>query len=95
MEPLDWIVDEVTTTLGGKPGTHSWEVVTACFGWMACVCLVIALALQIAGYTSFAGYGTSGFSFFVWIALKRDWKRLRRTTARGRASLGKPPPSSS
>ncbi len=77
MEPFDWLIDEITSIIGGEPGSHRWEIITACFGWAAAVSLTLALAFSIAGYSSFAGYGVTAFSMTVWIALKRDWKKLR------------------
>jgi hypothetical protein len=77
MEPFDSIIDEVATSIGAKPGSYRWEVITACFGWTACVSLTLGLGLAIFGYKSFSSYAISAFSFFVWIALKRDWKKIR------------------
>ena len=77
MEPFDWIIGEVTTTLGGKPGSRRWEVVTACFGWAALISLLLGLGSTIVRYKSAALYGISGFSALLWIALKRDFKKLK------------------
>jgi hypothetical protein len=78
MEPFDWITDEITSNVGGKPGSRRWEIITACFGWVAAMSLVSSLAVSMVGYPSFAWYGFTAFSAALWVALKRDWKKLRR-----------------
>lgn len=35
-------------------------------------------AVSMVGYPSFAWYGFTVFSAALWVALKRDWKKLRR-----------------
>ena len=77
MAPFDWIVEEVAERLHAKPGSLRWDIITACFGWLAAVFLTLGLALSFVGYVSLAGYAMGVFSFFIWIALKRDWKKFR------------------
>jgi hypothetical protein len=77
MEPFDWIIDEVATTLGGPPGSHRWEIVTACFGWGAAGSLALGFLLSFLRYKSLAAYAISVFSALIWIALKRDYKKIK------------------
>jgi hypothetical protein len=76
MEPFDWIIGEVTTRLGGEPGSRRWEVVTAGFGWAALISLLLSFGSTILRCKSVALYGIPGFSALLWIALKRDFKKL-------------------
>ena len=78
MAPFDWIIEEIAERLDAKPGSPRWDIITACFGWLAAVSLIVGLVFSFVGYVSLAGYAIGVFSLLIWTALKRDWKKLRK-----------------
>lgn len=76
MDDLPDPVKDIAEEIGGKPGSHRWEAITAVFGWGAAFCLIGLLAASIFGLQQFASYALAGFSALFGIAFKRDIKKL-------------------
>lgn len=77
MDLLLSVISHMLGSVGGKPGSASWDVITACFGWLATLSLVAALFLPWFEATKgLAGYAVSSFGFFILISILRDYDRV-------------------
>jgi hypothetical protein len=81
-EPLRSVEDELATSIGGQPGSHRYEVVTAIFGWSAAAALLAYFAALFVGLEKTASWANWSFGFVLGYALKRDYGPIIK---RGRA----------
>jgi hypothetical protein len=82
MEPLHFVLDLLADWLGDDPSTPRWEIITAIFGWAACVALLGWLVTSLVGFPQSAGYLIAAFWIVFGIAFRRDltklWHRRRK-----------------
>ncbi|MBB3267713.1 hypothetical protein FHW79_005378 [Azospirillum sp. OGB3] len=76
MDDLPDPVKDIAEEVGGSPGSHRWELITAIFGWGAVFCLLGLLVANMLGFDKITTYATAGFSTLLGIAFKRDIKKL-------------------
>jgi hypothetical protein len=77
VEPFESLAEEAAERYSGRPGSHSWELLSALFGWIAGVALILYLIAFFAGYSTIENWLFWAFNLFLWWTLRRDYKRLR------------------
>ena len=75
MQLIPAIVIIFANLMSGKQGSREWEVVTAIFGWTACLSLILYV-FSIYLFPEFSIYLTQLFGFSLISALSRDYEKI-------------------